>query len=828
MTRYFLNSVSIEGFRGINNDGDPLLLRFKTDGVNSIHAPNGHGKTSVFEALHFAIRGTVPRLERMQEAERGDTYIINKFHPGKQATIALVFSSDDETPNVAVTVRRDAAGSRLVSSPSGHGDPEGFLASLQEDFILLDYRRFADFIDASALERGRSFASLVGLSRYSSLRQAIESAKNTRNINSDLGLSKLEGEVKAGEDALAGMLRNVISTHNEVTGLELTAVESLDRLKASVTEALKGIALLNKFIGTSSVMDMDVDAAEKIIEREEGGDARKTLTDLVEATKVLLALEISDAEIKDIERLLGLARQRDEAVQRVGMAELRSLLQGALTVVTRAEWLDPDLCPICDTRGESLKEKLEAKLALYNQAERLDQELARETASAPSLMRLRQIEEAAAMAVAPEDRLFGQLSRSASANAVPTTELERVKRRLLSLEQHREDSVKAARSELEKLQATLPPSLVQVTKTLSAARQFRSAVSSYEKTIPGLQQKQTKLARLIRWKAFITACADTFAKAETDLANERIKEIQAGCQELFAQLVSGGQDVKPTLERAQASEQVDLRLDDFFGLKDLSARALLSESYRNAIAAAIFLVSATKHSGVPRFVVLDDVTSSFDAGHQFYLMEAIRTKLRYGVARDGLQFIILSHDTSLEKYFDKLNGGSDWHHQKLQGLPPIGRLMASAQEADRLKTQAETYLNAGQIDIGAPFVRQYLEYKLGQIITRLEVPVPPDYATRGDKRTLSTYLGAIGDAVELYTAANRCVLTTKQVNDLQTQYLPSIIGNFVSHYETGAGCPFNSYALLGVIKSIDYLADCFTYTDPGTAQKRFYRRLDKQ
>ena len=45
------------------------------------------------------------------------------------------------------------------------------------------------------------------------------------------------------------------------------------------------------------------------------------------------------------------------------------------------------------------------------------------------------------------------------------------------------------------------------------------------------------------------------------------------------------------------------------------------------------------------------------------------------------------------------------------------------------------------------FVRQYLEYKLGQIIAKLEIPVPPDYATRGDKRNLSTYVDAITNAV---------------------------------------------------------------------------------
>jgi ABC-type hemin transport system ATPase subunit len=64
---------------------------------------------------------------------------------------------------------------------------------------------------------------------------------------------------------------------------------------------------------------------------------------------------------------------------------------------------------------------------------------------------------------------------------------------------------------------------------------------------------------------------------------------------------------------------VDLKLADFFGLANQSARALLSESYRNAVAASIFMAAVTRHQGVPRFMVLDDVTSSFDAGHQFQL-----------------------------------------------------------------------------------------------------------------------------------------------------------------------------------------------------------------
>ncbi|MDO9117582.1 MAG: AAA family ATPase [Nitrospira sp.] len=829
MTRYFLGELAIEGFRGINNDGDPLVLRFKVDAVNSIHAPNGVGKSSIFEAIHFAIYGNVPRLKALQDAEQGDGYVVNKFHPGQQATIDLIFKSDDGTPDITIKVTRAANGARVVTSPSGRPHPEQFLATLQEDFVLVDYGRFAKLIDISALERGRSFASLVGLSRYSKLRQALDGARRTQNINSDLGLSALDVEVKTNERALSAIERRIIAAHDEVAGAGGAAIDKLAGAKTAVTSALSSIALLKPLVSSETVMDLDFDAAEKAIEKEEGGEARRKLDALTTAVASLSATTVADADVADIERLVGLAKRRDEAVRSVGAHALHALLRNALAVVTGADWHDPNQCPVCEAKGDGpLKPKLEAKIAQYDAAVELDAELVNEIATAAGIEKLRQLEEAAAMAIGTGDRLHIAFDLAAKKGEVATADLEKIRERLVGLEKQRKEVLERAQQEAATLQGQLPPSLVQVTRTLSFAKQFRDAVVEFEAAAPMLRAKQDKLKLLNRWKTFITGAVQSFADAEAALANERIAEIQTSCQDLFGRFVRGGPDVKPTLSRAQNSENVDLKLANFFGLQDLSARALLSESYRNAVASAIFLATAMKHSGVPRFMVLDDVTSSFDAGHQFALMDALRTLMRYGAVPDGLQFIILSHDTSLEKYFDKLNGTTDWHHQKLQGMPPKGRLMVSAQEVDRLKAQAQQHLNAGQIDIGAPFLRQYLECKLAQIISRLVIPVPPDYATRGDRRTLSTYIEAITEAVTLYQAAGRCVMSAQQISDLQNHHAPSIVGNFVSHYETGAGTPFNAYALLGVLQSIDDLAGCFTYIDPTNGQKKYYRQLDRR
>lgn len=828
MTRYYLSKISIEGFRGINNDGDPLVIKFKPNAVNSIHAHNGVGKTSIFEAIHFAIFGDVPRLKRLQGAEHPESYVANKFHPSGEALIELFFEPDDGSAAVEISIKRDASGKRLATSK--HPDPEKFLRELRQDFVLVDYTKFADFVDASALERGRSFSSLVGLSAYSELRQLLEGASDTRSLNTDFDLRALQTDKSAREREVSEASARALAAYAEITGQAATDLSDIESLSATVTKALQNLEILKPVVGTNDVRRVDINAAEKLVEQEEGGPLRARHAEVLKSISDLQALAAAEGEVEERKNILQLAIDRDTAMTKAGSAALRALYERASTVVSDSSW-DRKLCPVCDSKlDQDLSEHLRNRIAQYAAADAANDKLEIEIKQVSCVVRFGNLEAAPEMGIALADRGHSAVLQAADDRTLATADLQAIFARLDSYEQIRAARVTELERERAEIEGKLPPSLVAVSKTLAAVKEFCGALSAREKAAKALADVSRDLAARLRWQDFITQAKNVFSTAENALANQRIGEIEAEYQTLFAALVRGGPDVRPTLERSAGSENIDLKLADFHGLAGVNARAVLSESYRNAVAASIFLASASKYNGTPRFVILDDVTSSFDAGHQFSLMEAIRTKLQQPTNANGLQFIILSHDSALEKYFDKQNGTADWSHQKLQGMPPIGRVMVSAQEADRLKVQAQNLLNAGQVDLGAPFVRQYLEYKLGHIISKLEIPCPPDYATRGDKRTLSTYLDAIVDAVDLYQAAGRCVLSAQQIADIKNTHVPSIVGNFVSHYETGTGTPFGAYALLGVLQSIDALADCFTWLD--TAQsppvKKFYRRLNRQ
>src|SRR3546814_12681993 len=85
MPRYFITRLTVEGFRGVNNESDPLDIRFRPETVNSVFAVNGIGKSSIFEAIYYSIFGTIPKLDVLQARERPQDYFCNRFHTQKRS-----------------------------------------------------------------------------------------------------------------------------------------------------------------------------------------------------------------------------------------------------------------------------------------------------------------------------------------------------------------------------------------------------------------------------------------------------------------------------------------------------------------------------------------------------------------------------------------------------------------------------------------------------------------------------------------------------------------------------------------------------------------------
>ncbi|UWU70568.1 AAA family ATPase [Bradyrhizobium sp. NC92] len=819
-TGWLLEGLSIEGFRGINNQGKPLELKFHTDKVNSISAVNGVGKSSVYDAVRYAICGAVAWLEDLPASERGPDYYLNKFNSSGLATITLKLIAEPGGQQVAITVKRDAQGNRTVSSAPA-ADAEGILRSLNREFVLLDGHTFQSFISAKPLDRGRTFSGLLGLAQYSVMRQSLAAVANTRAFNNHFAVAEhaqLRGrEEKAAADARAA----IAADYAVLVGQPLAALNGA-AAQAKCHHALEQIGPLKPLCENKAFHDIDINACIEAVKAAEGGPKRDRLSECIRERADLKKLNVEAPKPERAAVLVALAKARDQALAETAGDVMLTLFQAGQKALGLPEWSDPTLCPLCDQKGShDLKAHIASKLSQFDALEQAGTAIAKEWGEAgwSDLGDLEsKLEEGA------DNRLIAKLKARAEKGDITSNDAESLTEWLKTLRSRADQKEQSLAAEQADLEKELPPSSVEVTRKVEAARRLQANWNKLAEAEKAAGLEQGREALVTQVKRFLDSASNCFGAAEGALSKARLAAVEPVFRAYFDKLSFFG--VVPTVAKRANSEDLQIALADFHGLQNLSPQALLSESFRNAFAISLYLAAASLYGGLPKFIVLDDVTSSFDAGHQNFLVELLRTSFARPANPSGLQVILLSHDTMLEKLFNKHSNTGTWWHQRLEGVPQIA-VLPQAGAVNKVRDQTISMLQAGQVDFAKEGVRQYLEYRLSDLISRLRIPVPVDVAFNDNKQLAHEFLQAIEAAVKLHQAANSLVLDATQIAGLNAN-MATIVGNFLSHWGTGQTLSFSGPSLLGVMQSIDQYCECFRYEPSPGAPRQFYKSLHQR
>lgn len=830
MKRYFLTGLKIEGFRGINNEGNPLELRFKDTSVNSVFAINGTGKSSVFEALTYAIRGSIPKLSALPSQDKPDNYINNRFHSKNTATISLTFLDDSSGTETEITVVRDHEGQRQVSSSTGLSDPESFLRSLDREFSLIDYKTFTQFMDESPLNRGRSFSSLIGLAKYAEVRQTLQAVSDTRAFATEFQTKELSNAIDRLEETVRSETSAVSIHYTSLVGDTINKIDS-QKISEKVVDALAKTELLRSVVANSTLLTLDFVRVRDALIEAEGGPLRDELhkvTHWITAVDDTYAPRPEEVD-EELQHLRDLIDQRDQLAEGSLGPLHRRVFSDAHELLASTEWQHDQVCPLCTSELDfSLSASVAEELSKLKDVVSKDAAIKNFYEASKISARVRDLESGTLLS--PSGAQVDVLIRSACLNGrLSIVDVSGLALHLKTLEANL-STLSAAKSERrDELQSMLPPSMAQLMTKVEDARQIQKSLKSILAAEQELKSMKAKSALYSRWGDFLKSFSETFAVAESEMASDILTSVEAEHKRLFNAIMRAD-NIIPQLTRVGIKQDLHINLDNFYGLNGLSAQALLSESYSNAIAISIFLAAAVQDKGPARFIVLDDITSSFDSGHQWQLMEQIRSTLQYVGQQAGIQFVILSHDGLLEKYFDTLGSNKHWHHQKLQGLPAIGAVTSTNQSTDRIRDSIEALLNTGVTDNVGPLIRQYLEFKLIRIISKLRIPVPIDFAIKDNQKMVSNAVEAIQAAIVLHRSGGTLILDNNQVDAFEMRIVPSIIGNFMSHYATGSTSSFTINVLSAVVANIDDLDDCFKFDEvkDGNLRRIWYKSLSKK
>ncbi len=819
--RYTLRKVIIEGFRGINNDSDPLSLPIK-EGVNSFFGANGQGKSSIFEALQYAITGTIGKLEELQAVDAGQEYYNNLFHPRREACIELILRPNDGSPEFNLKIERNSNGQRSASASGPHLDAEKILAELNQELVLLDYGVFHKFVNGKDLERGKALAELIGLAPISNVRQTLEALCNAGNLRRDLHfdeidqtIGSLSREQRKVEAEMIEQMQAFAPLTYDTTNVKSFLQAAIDNLKADATigDILTGTLTDDIF----AEIDSRINVSEKNKDQQKLGVTLRKIAELKENQQ---ALSI-DSEISSIVQFC------DERQQKLAITDgdlLRGVYDTVQIVLESEAWKEPQKCPSCglDT-GFDMLSYIKDKLQKYVEVTAIETSIATLAKNA----HLSNIVNRASVALDLPNTVQAQISRLeiGKPNKADIFEIASSVGVLFT-------ACTAKIGQLENERATLedklPESVASLVRRIEATRNLRKNDNKHTTLVSEINNQKLQLQEGKAWEGFIREASDLFEKAERKFSQERLDLVQQSFQTYY-QRIMGAPPIVPQLHQKGKSQDVRLILKKFYSENNKSALALLSESHRNAVGISLYLSAATLFSGSAQFIILDDVTSSFDSGHQINVLELFRDVANPNLI-NYLQIVFFSHDPQLQKSLDVIsNKDHNWHHYRLTGDPPHGMIFLNKADQVALKTAFDNYLQNGEELAAKPLIRQYLEARLLEIIRSVQIPVPLDLAVRNDSRMMQALINAIEGAVELHSTstARSIILTQNQQADLGLLSFAAVIANFLSHFDTSGSSVLTPAIMRDAVNKMDQYVSLFQYTCTcsGVPTVRFYKDL---
>jgi len=331
-----IKSLKIRGFRGFNEEIDIPL----TFGLNLVYAPNGWGKSSLTEAIEWAVFGDTQRtIDAKSKIEFKGSYRNVHFSAGDTVCVGIDCQKEDE--KIELLREMDSREeTNLYTTPDSYCLPETWLVR-----PIIYQHALQRFIHTEPKKRWDEFANILGLSELEKLRETLVKVKNQKH------------------NAIPDEARQYIAKLSHIR----TTIDSF--------EELSDLKKLSETKAASLVFGV-VKLGEKIIEAEEGNknDLINEMTRILKKRQAAI-FNVSIFSLKDLDggskkqygadkkyimafnekALKKIKEYRSEKIEELDARRFNFIKSGLELLPA-----DSDICPFCGehTVTEELKEKL--------------------------------------------------------------------------------------------------------------------------------------------------------------------------------------------------------------------------------------------------------------------------------------------------------------------------------------------------------------------------------------------------------------------------------------------------------------------------------------
>ncbi len=802
MSNYYLKEVSIEGFRGINNKNSPLNLKLNYEGVTSFFAENGQGKSSIYEAIFYCINDRFPKIDNLHRDLQDYTTITNLFHNG-DGQIKLVFT-DDSKNDVTIDYTIDSAAIKSISSPD-ITNPNDFIIKLRDEHNFLDYETFTSIINESPENAGKTFSALIGYSKFTDIKDKLEKLSRTQNINTDFTKKTKEELVAKKSDNINNKQVEIISIL-EGNGIRYKKFNKKIIEARILTELKKTFT----FIKDKSIYDIEYDNLlakllgdnynENINRQSQLLDLNKEYSDRLKILRSVKKSLFSNLKISLKKAYKNLDDIKD--------VYLGSLYEKAIDTYNYFPEIDKNTCVLCNTKelGDSSQSFLEiikgkiSKYEIFKHDLSLVYEKFNSIIDNLSLVEIEKllIEEGF---LKSEDKVFTAFKASRNNELeedffIKSDFFQKIKQYITLLTK----KLKSIKQEYQTVSNKIPNNVTSLNEKIKSFKTIQGELKQIESEKYEISEIKNELKKVDKWINYITSVKQNFDEAYNNLMEQIASDINNDSKKFFQEIMCNN-EIVPFLEKKTSGQKINLMLEKFYSTSNKKAANLLSESYRNALCLSIYFATALRNISSSKFIVLDDITSSFDSGHQIKLIDLLENHIAKASRKKRKQVILFTHDGELKKVLNNMDlKQNKWEHHKI--MRTLDGSITSLQKIDseHLKNELLNKLNAGNTDIGSK-LREYFEKTIFEIIEALNIPIPFKDIYDTDTSKLENLVNSIEKQIQLERSLNPSKVIIPILNNTYLRRIKDI-ANKVSHYYTNSRTSYTPHILIQFVNDI--------------------------
>lgn len=696
-----LRKLSVSGFRGARF---ALPLDFTNNSKSlAIFGENAAGKSTITDALEWFLTDRVGHLWREDCKQEALRHVL--IAEGDDSMVAVEFIGD------SLTGEKRLSSDLKTSTDLANDNTRVVVEGLQDDRIILRHADIVAFLDQQKGAKRKAIADIIGYEEINKFRDAIQGTLNALKREPEYTGAKTYAETRAGD-----MVRDV--------GQIVQDRQAFLAFAQSIVAPFElGIEITDDatFAGAVKMLNAFGNSEEKIKKAQRLDQLAKACTAL--AAEITTFAPDTEAFVTSYNAL---AKER-ESVNRLRLSDFLSKGQA---VIESDDYVD-DACPFClsacelgTLQGEVAK-RIEALSAIQK---RLDTAKAQKDAVLQAILSIGLQAKAIGETYADLTGFNDLVAATTTARKLLRVAHQGITNAFDGLTVYEatdgfEDGIArlqrccetgAANAEEEAGKLGLSEEERKVATALSSLNTLESQVRDYERAHRVIDAYEVQILTL-------DAIFEHFVKVQNATLQSVLNTISADVGKFYAKL-HPNESVDNVRLTMVGEEGVEFQYA-FHGQEVQPPRKYLSESHLNSLGVVLFLANARIFNKKAKFLVLDDIVTSFDTSHRRRLLRLLRDEFF------DWQIIILTHESVWFEIIKKEMAQHGWKFHEVRADGPNGIVLddtpASLKEIIAQKKGKDDVTND---------LRKLLEMVLKEICASLEVKVAFRFNEWNEKR----------------------------------------------------------------------------------------------